>query len=215
MSNSNNRYFLTFIDDFTHKIWVNFLQRKLEEFDYFKKFKLHVERQSGYPIKMLRIDDGGEYTSNEFRAYCEEQGTHHEVTFPDTPLRNGVAERKNKTILDMVRSMLKTKSMLNSFWGKVVSCFVYILNWSPTKDVPNRTLAEAWGGFKPSVKHLNVFGTVASSHIPTKTRTKLDDQAEKTIFIGYKRGGYKLFNPVSKKVIVSRDVTFAKETAWN
>lgn len=124
---------------------------------------------------MLHTDGGGEYTSNEFKEYCEEQGIHHEVTFSYTPQHNGVAERKNRTILDIARSMLKSKSMPNSFWGEAISCSVYILNRAPTKGVPNRTPAEAWSGFKPSVKHLRVFGAVAYAHIPAETRTKLDD----------------------------------------
>ncbi|GKU98369.1 hypothetical protein SLEP1_g11381 [Rubroshorea leprosula] len=214
MSNGNNRYFLTFIDDFTRKIWVYLLQRKSEVFDCFKKFKVHVEKQSGHLIKMLRTDGGGEYTSNEFNKFCEEQGIKHEITFPYTPQHNGVAERKNRTIMDMTRSLLKAKGMPNSFWGEAVSCSVYLLNRSPTRSVQNITPVEAWSGFKPSVKHLKVFGSIAYAHIPAETRTKLDDRAEKTVFIGYKRGGYKLFNPETKKVIVSRDVTFAEEEAW-
>lgn len=108
-SNGNNRYFLTFIDDFTCKIWVYFFARKSEVFDHFKKFKIYVEKQSGYFIKVLHTDGGGEYTSNEFKKYCEEHGIQHEVTFPYTPQHNGVAERKNRTIMDMARSMLKAR----------------------------------------------------------------------------------------------------------
>lgn len=65
------------------------------------------------------------------------------------------------------------------------------------------------------MKHLKVFGVVVYAHIPAETRTKLDDRAQKTIFICYKQGGYKLFSPVTKKVFVSRDVTFAEDEAWN
>ena len=214
-SNGNNRYFITFIDDFTRKIWVYFLQKKSELFDHFKKFRLHVEKQSGNSIQVLHSDGGGEYTSKEFKDYCDEHGIHREVTFPYTPQHNGVAERKNRTILDMARSMLKTKKMPNSFWAEAVACSVYILNRSPTKGVPKFTPAEAWSGHKPSVKHLKVFGAVTYAHLPAETRRKLDDRAQKTIFIGYKQGGYKLFNPVTKKVSVSRDVTFAEDEAWN
>ncbi|GKV49004.1 hypothetical protein SLEP1_g55778 [Rubroshorea leprosula] len=67
------------------------------------------------------------------------------------------------------------------------------------RNVQNITSVKAWSGFKPSVKHLKVFGFVAYAHIPAKTRTKLDDRVEKIIFIGYKHGGYKLFNPETKK----------------
>ncbi|GKV49915.1 hypothetical protein SLEP1_g56638 [Rubroshorea leprosula] len=210
----NNRYFLTFIDDFTRKIWVYLLQNKSKLLSCFKKFKAHVERQSGHCIQILRTDGGGEYTSNEFHEYCGEQGIQHQVTCPYTPQHNGVAERKNRTIMDMVRSILKAKGMPNSFWGEAVSCSVYLLNRSPTRSLQNVTPVEAWSGFKPSVKHLKVFGSIAFAHVPAQTRTKLDDRGKKTIFVGYTRGGFKLFNPVTNKVIVSRDVTFAEDEAW-
>ncbi|GKV17840.1 hypothetical protein SLEP1_g28296 [Rubroshorea leprosula] len=210
----HSRYFLTFIDDFTRKIWVYLLQNKSEVLSCFKKFKAHVERQSGHCIQILRTDGGGEYTSNEFHEYCGEQGIQHQVTCPYTPQHNGVAERKNRTIMDMVRSILKAKGLPNSFWGEAVSCSVYLLNRSPTRSLQNVTPVEAWSGFKPSVKHLKVFGSIAFAYVPAQTRTKLDDRGEKTIFVGYTRGGFKLFNPVTNKVIVSRDVTFAEDEAW-
>jgi len=67
------------------------------------------------------------------------------------------------------------------------------------------------------VQHLKVFRSITYAHIPKATRSKLDDKAVKTIFIGYKHGGYKLYNPMTKMVIVSRDVTFTEdeELLWN
>lgn len=127
----------------------------------FKEFKALVERQSGYKVKMMRSDSGGEYTSNEFHRYCDEHGIRHEITFSHTLQHNCMAERKNQTILDMTRRMLKTKGMPNNFWGKVVSCSVYLLSRSPTRSVRDMTSTEAWSGFKQSVKHLEVFGSIA------------------------------------------------------
>jgi len=92
-----------------------------------------------------------------------------------------------------------------------------LINGSPTQSVPNTTPIEAWSGFKPNVQHLKVFGSITYAHVPKAVRSKLDDKAEKTIFIVYKHGGYKLYNPMTKKVIISRDVTFAEdeERQWN
>jgi len=64
------------------------------------------------------------------------------------------------------------------------------------------------------VQHLKVFGSITYAHVLNATRSKLDDKAMKTIFIGYKHGGYKLYNPMTKKVIVSRDVTFTEDEGW-
>ena len=89
-----------------------------------------------------------------------------------------------------------------------------LINRSPTRSVPNTTPIEAWSGIKPNVQHLKVFGSITYSHVPKTARSKLDDKAVKTIFIGYKNGGYKLYNPMTKKVIISRDVTFAEDEEW-
>lgn len=101
-----------------------------------------MKKQSGLQIKILRTDGGGEYTSNAFDEFCVGQGIKHEITFPYTPQHNDVAERKNSTIMDMARSMVKVKGMPNSFWAEAVSCAVYVLNRSP-KSVKNLTPVEA------------------------------------------------------------------------
>lgn len=79
------------------------------------------------------------------------------------------------------------------------------------------TPQEAWTGFKPTVGHLRTFGCVAYSHIPEQKRNKLDEKSEKTIFIGYsdRSKAYKLYNPITKKTIVSRDVVFEEGKGWN
>jgi len=152
--------FLTCIDDFSRKTWIYLLKSKDEVFHCFKIFKAFAERQSGKLIKMVRSDEGGEYKSNEFKRHCEEHGLQHNITCPYTPQHNGVVERMNRTIMDMARSMLKAKGMPNYFWVEAVTCAVYLINRSPTRSVPNTTPIEAWSGFKPSVQHLKVFGSI-------------------------------------------------------
>jgi len=138
-----NKYFLTFIDDFSRKTWIFVLKSKDEVFHCFKIFKAFVERQNDRQIKMVRSDGGGEYKSNEFKRHCEELGLQHNIICPYTPQHNGVVERKNKTIMDMARSMLKAKGMPNYFWTEAVTCAVYLINRSPTRSVPNTTPIEA------------------------------------------------------------------------
>lgn len=162
---------------------------------------------------MMRSDGGCEYKSNNFKGHCKELGLQHNITCSYTPQYNGVAERKGRKILDMTRNMLKAKGMPNKFWAKAVSCAVYLLNISPTRSALNITLIESWSGFKPNVQILKVFESIAYVHLSVTIRTKLDDRAVKTVFIGYKQGGYKLYNPMTKKVIVSRDVTFVEDEA--
>jgi hypothetical protein len=123
-----SNYFLLFIDDFSRKTWVYFFKEKSEVFEKFKKFKAHVEKESGLVIKAIRSDRGGEFTSNEFLKYCEDNGIRRQLTVPRSPQQNGVAERKNRTILEMARSMLKSKRLPKELWAEVVACAVYLSN---------------------------------------------------------------------------------------
>jgi transposase InsO family protein len=123
-----HRYFIIFIDDFSRRTWVYFLKEKSETFFVFKKFKVFIENLSGECIKTLRSDRGGEFTSKEFINFCEQKGIRRFLTAPYSPQQNGVTERKNRTILDMVRSMLKSKNMPKKFWAEAVRCAVYLQN---------------------------------------------------------------------------------------
>ena len=217
VSLGQSKYFLLFIDDFSRKTWVYFLKEKSEVFGAFQKFKAFVEKESGASIKALRSDRGGEFTSNKFEQFCEANGIRHFLTVPMTPQQNGVVERKNRTILNMARSMLKSKKMPKEFWAEAVSCAVYLSNLSPTISVPGKTPQEAWTSRKPNVSHLRVFGSIAYAHVPDEKRSKLDEKSEKYVFIGYdlRSKGYKLYSPATKKVIISRDVMFNEEGSWD
>lgn len=215
-SNGSKRYFITFIDDFSRKTWVYLLQEKSEAFLAFKNYKALVEKEVGQPIKTLRTDRGGEYTSQEFANFCELHGIKRQLTTSYSPQQNGVAERKNRTILNMVRSMLNRSFLPKSFWPEAVLWSIYLLNRSPTIAVRDRTPEEAWSGRRPSVDHLRIFGCIAYAHVPDEKRKKLDDKGEKCVFLGVSEQSkaYKLFNPVTRKIIISRDVVFDEENMW-
>lgn len=156
--------------------------------------------------KTLRSDRGGEYKSNEFADFCKKDGIKRQFTAAFTPQQNGVAERKNRTILNMVRSVLYTSGVPKKFWPEVVQWTVYVLNRSPTQSVINMTPIEAWSGEKPRVSHLRVFGCIAYAHVTDEKRKKLDDKGVKCIFLGYSdvSKAYKFFDPITKKIDQSR-----------
>ena len=135
-----NNYFLLFIDDFSRKTWIYFVKEKSEVFGMFKRFKALVEKESGYYIKALRSDRGGEFTSNEFKKFCAENGIRRPMTVPFTPQQNGFVERKNRTIFNMARSMLKSKKIPKEFWAQVVECAIYLSNCSPTRTCGTKLL---------------------------------------------------------------------------
>ena len=101
-SNSKKRYLITFIDDFSLKTQVYFLVEKSKAFITFKNYKIRVEKETSSYIRCIRTDRGGEFTSHEFTNFCKENGIHKQLTVAYTPQQNGVAERKNQTIMNMV-----------------------------------------------------------------------------------------------------------------
>ncbi|RZB46408.1 Retrovirus-related Pol polyprotein from transposon TNT 1-94, partial [Glycine soja] len=170
------RYFLLFVDDYTRMMWVYFIQQKSDAFSCFKEFKALVEKQSGHSLKILRTDRRGEFNGHIFINFCNDHGIKKELTVHHTPQQNGIAERKNITIVEMAQSMLQHKNLPKNLWAEVVSTTIYILNRSPTKVVLNMTPYEAWFNRKPTVDHFKVFGCVAYSHIPKENREKLDEK---------------------------------------
>ncbi|KAJ0522113.1 putative RNA-directed DNA polymerase [Helianthus annuus] len=211
------KYFITFIDDFSRKIWVYFLKLKSEALYHFKTFKSLVENQMDQKIKCIRTDRGGEYCGSEFQEFLREKGIQHQLTTSYTPQQNGVAERKNRTIMELGLSMMKMMNVSNNLWAEAVAWATYILNRTVTKRIPNITPEESWSGRKPNISHLRVFGCIAYAHVPKQRRTKLDDKTEKTILVGYSEQSkaYKLYNPTTGKVIISRDVIFDEGQRWN
>ena len=181
----NSKYFILFIDDYSRMTWVYFLKERSEVFKIFNTFKSHVEKESGHQIKCVRSDNGTEYTSSEFKAFCEKEGIHRQLTAPYTPQQNGVCERKNRTVMEMARSMLKDKGLPNKFWAEAVYTAVYLQNRLPTKAIHKRIPLKAWSGHRPSVSHLKIFGCICYIHVPSEKRHKLEDKADKGIFLGY------------------------------
>src|SRR5262249_8895501 len=121
-------YYLLMIDDFSRMKFIYFLEKKNEALDYFKTFKAEVENQAERKIKILRSDNGGEYTSNEFENFLSDAGIIHQVSTPHTPQQNGVSERANRTIVEMVRCMLNRCGLPTKFWAEAANAAVYILN---------------------------------------------------------------------------------------
>ncbi|GJS72444.1 retrotransposon protein, putative, ty1-copia subclass [Tanacetum coccineum] len=135
VSRQGASYFVTFTDDFSRYGYVYLLKHKHEVFETFKVFKKEVENQLGKTIKSLRFDRGGEYMSQEFLDHLKEHGIIAHRTPPYTPQNNGVFERRNRTLLDMVRYMMSQTTLPKSFWDYALETAARILNMVPTKKV--------------------------------------------------------------------------------
>nr|GFB42685.1 retrovirus-related Pol polyprotein from transposon TNT 1-94 [Tanacetum cinerariifolium] len=160
VSRKGASYFLTFTDDFSRYGYVYLLKHKHEVFENFKVFKSEVELQLRKKIKALCFDRGGEYLSQEFKDYLSKNGIVQNLTSPYTPQQNGVSERRNRTLLDMARSMFNLTTLPLSFWDYALESAVHILNMVPTKKV-DKTPYEIWHGKAPNLSYLKIWGCEA------------------------------------------------------
>ena len=208
---SGYRYFLSIVDDHSHCVVTYLLQEKGEAFQNVKEFITWAETQTERKVKAIRSDNGGEFTSKEFKQYCLEKGIQQELTVPYNPESNGVVERMNRTLMERVRGMLTQSSMDKRYWGEALRTATYLLNRSPTTACENKTPYEIFTGRKPDLRHLRIFGCWAWAHIPKEKRKKLDDRARECRLLGFEGKSYRLIDMKTLEVFNARSVTF-KET---
>jgi len=167
------------------------------------------EKQTGQQIKAIRSDNGREYINGAFENFLISHGIKRQLTVPHTPQQNGVAERANRTLVEMARSMMVHSSADKSLWGEAIMTAMYLRNRSETSTLPDMTPYEAWFGKKPGVSHLKVFGTKAV--VLDKTRKgKFSQKGIEHILVGYSETAkaYRLFNPDTQTIKEARDVVF-------
>ncbi|GJU17829.1 retrovirus-related pol polyprotein from transposon TNT 1-94 [Tanacetum coccineum] len=207
VSSQGASYFITFTDDYSHYGYVYLLKHKHKVFETFKVFKNEVENQLGKTIKVIRSDRSGEYISQKFKDYLKANGIVQQLTPPYTPQHNGVFERRNCTLLDMVQSMMNLKTLPLSFWDYALESTTRILNVVPTKKV-DKTPYELWYGKVPNLSYLKVWGCEAL--VKRDTPSKLEQRFVKCIFIGYPKEtmGYYFYFPPENKIVVARYAEF-------
>ncbi|KAK1663679.1 hypothetical protein QYE76_051838 [Lolium multiflorum] len=181
-SRGGYRYVLTFTDDLSRYGYIYLMKHKSETFEKFKEFQSEVENQRNKKIKFLRSDRGGEYLSYEFGMHLKKCGILSQLTPPGTPQQNGVSERRNRTLLDMVHSMMSLTDLPLSFWSYALETTAFTLNRAPSKSVET-TPYELWFNKKPKLSFLKVWGCEA--YVKKLQPDKLEPKAEKCVFIGY------------------------------
>lgn len=213
-------YFVSFVDDHSRYAWVYSIRAKSDVFERFKIWLAMVENQHGKrlqslvpgaTLKVLQSDNGGEYISTQMIRFLEQRGIQHRRTTPRNPHQNGVAERLNRTLVELVRAMLHHKSLPKLFWAEALCTAMHVRNRVTTRGLGARTTPyEVLFQRKPNLSYLRVFGSTCWYTLPRDNVDKLDPRAREAIMIGYARGsrGYKLWDVVDGKVVVSRDVGF-------
>lgn len=207
------KYFVTFIDDWSRFTVVCLISSKDQVVDVFREYEAIVSAKFGRSISRFRCDNGTEYKNRAFLQFCKEKGVQIEWTVPYTPEQNGTSERMNRTLVEKTRSMLQDSGVSSELWGTAVQTAAFLANRSPASAIgEKKTPFEMWEGKKPNVEKLRVFGSKVFVHIPKELRKKLDGKSWKGVFVGYSNNGYRVWDPRRKQIVVARDVIFVEES---
>lgn len=213
-SMSGCRYYVLFIDAASKWMVVYPIRAKSHVLERFKRYIQLVERQTSRKLKSIHSDNGGEYNSNDFLAFLEQRWIEYRRTCAYTPHQNGTAERMNRTLMNMVRSMLHQSKLQKRFWADAVVTATYIRNRITCRGFPrNTTPYEKWYGSKPNVAHMRVFGSRCWYSRHGEHGRKLDTRAREATMIRHdpNRLADKLWDPALQKTAISRDVKFEKD----
>ncbi|PRQ37607.1 putative RNA-directed DNA polymerase [Rosa chinensis] len=217
---SGARYFVTFIDDCTRMTWVSFLKNKSDVFGMFIEFHKMVATQYLQSIRVFQSDNGGEFVNGPMIEFCRSHGIRHQTSNSYTPQQNGLAERKNRQLMEVVRASLFGMNVPRSYWGEAVKSAAYLINRTPSRVIEFQNPHQKLHTFLtiPSMPNLEprVFGCTAYVHIPKPQRNKLDPRARKCIFVGYAdfQKGYRCYDPLTGTLHVSLDVAFRESEPY-
>lgn len=209
-THDGKRYFLTFVDHYSHFCICYLLTNKNETLVKFKEYVSMVEAKFTAKIYKIRCDNGGEYSSQNFKNFCKEKGIKIQYTVAYNPEQNGVAERYNRTIMEKARCMLYDSNLDKSLWGEAVRSAVYLINRLKTRGIDQEKCpAEIWYQAPPNLAKIKLFGCTAYNLIPKQLRTsKLDPHCKAMTMVGYADNGYRLWDETERKIVHARNVIF-------
>jgi hypothetical protein len=207
---SGVRWFVTFIDCYTQVTWIYMLKHKSEVLRCFQDFHILVSNQFNAKVQIICIGNGKEYVNNEFMSYTSDHGIIHQTTCPSTPPQNGVAERKNRHLLEVARSMMFQMNVPKYLWSEAVMTTAYLINRMSSRTLGMKSLAELLLGQREFKLPPKVFGCVCFVRDHRPSMRKIDPHVVKCIFVGYflTQKGYKCWDPIGRKLFVNMDVIF-------
>ncbi|SDA03668.1 BZ3500_MvSof-1268-A1-R1_C133g00719 [Microbotryum saponariae] len=207
---TGKRYLVTFLDDFSRKLWAYAIGHKSEVFGVFKTWLAEVELETDAKLKVLRTDNGGEYCSRAFTEFCKARGTRRQYSIPRTPQQNGRAERVNRSIVEGVLALLADAHLPKSFWEEAAAYFVYCKNLCEHSALDKATPNFAWQGDRTNASALHPFGCTAWLTVAPELRSKLDPKAVRVLFTGYDLASkaFRFYDTTTKKISLGRNARF-------
>ncbi|GJS39407.1 ribonuclease H-like domain-containing protein [Tanacetum coccineum] len=207
-------YCLVVTDDYSRFSWVFFLATEDETSDILKSFITGVENLIDQRVKVIRCDNGTEFKNKEMNQFCERKGIKREFSVARTPQQNGVAERKNRTLIEAARTMLADSKLPTTFWAEAVNTACYVQNRVLVTKPHNKTPYELFLGRKPALGFMRPFGCPVTILNTIDHLGKFDGKADEGFFVGYSINSkaFRVFNSRTRIVEENLHVQFSENT---
>ncbi|KAJ9553280.1 hypothetical protein OSB04_017325 [Centaurea solstitialis] len=207
---SGFKYYVLFLDDFSHFLWVFPLRAKSEVFSVFKTFRAYVLNQFKTDIQLFQCDNGREFNNQPFLDFLKTHGIKIRFSCPYTSQQNGKAERTIRTINNTLRTSLIQASLPPQFWVEALLSSVHTFNLLPSTTIQYKTPFEVLFGFFPTYSHLRVFGCLCYPNTSPTSAHKLAPRSSACVYLGPSTDhrGYRCLDLITQKVIISRHVNF-------
>ena len=202
---NGHQYYIVFIDDATRFTTINFLKKKDEASIRVKNYMTHLKSCGRIPLAM-RIDQGMEFLNDPLVDWCHEHGIDLEPTAPYSPSQNGVAERMNRTLVELTCAMIRGRCSPEFLWEHAAEHAAYLQNQAYTRSLKGKTPYEAWHGNKPNVGHLWEFGIPVWVLLQgQKEPCKILPKSKSHTFVGFDDGpkAIKYYSAETRKVLIS------------
>ncbi|GJY20705.1 putative ribonuclease H-like domain-containing protein [Tanacetum coccineum] len=207
---NHKTYCLVVTDDYSRFSWVFFLATKDETSEILKTFITGIENQINHKVKIIRCDNGTEFKNNDMNQFCGLKGIKREFSVAKTSQQNGVAERKNRTLIEAARTMLTDSVLPTTFWVEVVNTACYVQNRVLVTKPHNKTPYELLHSRPPSISFMRPFGCPVTILNTLDPLGEFDRKADKEFFVGYSINSkaFRVFNTRTRKVEENLHITF-------
>ncbi|GJZ52281.1 ribonuclease H-like domain-containing protein [Tanacetum coccineum] len=208
VSSSGFKYYVLFLDHFSHYVWIYPLKHKSDMFGKFLHFRAYVKNQFKSEIKSFQCDHGGEFDNKQLHTLFSNNGIQFRFSCPKTSQQNGKAERMIRTINNVIRTLLFQAHLPPSFWVEALHMATYLLNLLPSTAINNEIPFTKLFQKEPNYSRLRIFGCLCYPHLHSPH--KLAPRATPCIFLGFPayHRGYRCLDLETNKIILSRHVTF-------
>ncbi|GJV01827.1 putative ribonuclease H-like domain-containing protein [Tanacetum coccineum] len=197
-------------DDYSRFTWVFFLTTKDETSEILKNFIKEIENLVDKKVKIIRSDNGTEFKNKVMDDFCREKGIKREYSVARTPQQNGVAERRNRTLIEAARTMLADSKLPTTFWAEAVSTACYVQNRVLVVKPHNKTPYELFRGFKPALSFMRPFGCHVTILNTLDSLGKFDGKSDEGFFVGYSLSSkaFRVYNTRTRRVEENLHIRF-------